>query len=206
MASNINTTDIDIEFPVPGQDNDSQGFRDNFTTIQDNFVAAKSEIETLQQDTVKVNVDTTFLTAEGGNPATMINANLKAYTETYYSPAGGNVSGSVAIDFRNGGYQFFRVAGTTNFTFSNWPSSGRYGKVIVHLSSDGSSRTVSFDNTEGNLLYDDASNVFWNLAGGGSGSTISSSSNPHIIEFWTYNSGTTVFAKYLGQFTTTPGE
>jgi len=48
MASNINTTSIDTAYPVAGQDNDSQGFRDNLTNINDNFTEAKSEIEDLQ--------------------------------------------------------------------------------------------------------------------------------------------------------------
>jgi len=48
MASNINTTNIDTAFPVAGQDNDSQGFRDNFFNTNQNFVEAKTEIEALQ--------------------------------------------------------------------------------------------------------------------------------------------------------------
>ena len=31
--------------------------------------------------------------------------------------------------------------------------------------------------------------------------TIDSSVNPLLVKFWTYNSGTTVFAQYLGQYT-----
>ena len=34
MASNINTNTIDENYPVAGIDNDSQGFRDNFTSIK----------------------------------------------------------------------------------------------------------------------------------------------------------------------------
>ena len=37
MASNITYTTIDEQFPVAGQDNDSQGFRDNFSIIKENF-------------------------------------------------------------------------------------------------------------------------------------------------------------------------
>lgn len=48
MASNINTTNIDVTYPVAGQDNDSQGFRDNFFNANDNFGHAKTEIEALQ--------------------------------------------------------------------------------------------------------------------------------------------------------------
>lgn len=50
MASNINTTNIDTAFPVAGQDNDSQGFRDNFFNVNENFVEAKAEIEALQNE------------------------------------------------------------------------------------------------------------------------------------------------------------
>ena len=34
MASSIVTTGIDATYPVAGQDNDSQGFRDNFSQIK----------------------------------------------------------------------------------------------------------------------------------------------------------------------------
>ena len=48
MASQIVYDSIDVTFPVAGKDNDSQGFRDNFTVIHDNFQYAKGEIEALQ--------------------------------------------------------------------------------------------------------------------------------------------------------------
>jgi hypothetical protein len=48
MASSINPTAIDITYPIPGQDNDTQGFRDNFSSIRNNFNVAKSEISTIQ--------------------------------------------------------------------------------------------------------------------------------------------------------------
>ena len=37
MASNIDNTSIDATYPIAGQDNDSQGFRNNFSTIKNNF-------------------------------------------------------------------------------------------------------------------------------------------------------------------------
>ena len=51
MASNINSSgELNDEYPVAGQDNDSQGFRDNFSKVKANFTASKSEIETLQSE------------------------------------------------------------------------------------------------------------------------------------------------------------
>ena len=60
MASTIDDTSIDATFPVAGQDNNSQGFRDNFNTIKTNFVAAKSEISTLQTNSAKLNANNNF--------------------------------------------------------------------------------------------------------------------------------------------------
>jgi hypothetical protein len=48
MASYINPTDIDVTYPIAGQDNDTQGFRDNFRNIKNNFTIAASEISSLQ--------------------------------------------------------------------------------------------------------------------------------------------------------------
>lgn len=65
MSSNINPNNINGNFPVAGQDNDSQGFRDNFTNILNNFSFAGTEITALQsavsnlQDTVETNGNVT---------------------------------------------------------------------------------------------------------------------------------------------------
>lgn len=52
MSSTINTTPsgafIDTAYPVQGQDNPSQGFRDNFTNIVQNFTYAANDIGNLQ--------------------------------------------------------------------------------------------------------------------------------------------------------------
>ena len=54
MSSNINPNNINGNFPVAGQDNDSQGFRDNFTNILNNFSFAATEINALQSTTASV--------------------------------------------------------------------------------------------------------------------------------------------------------
>ena len=52
MASSINTSNIDGAYPVAGQDNSSQGFRDNFTNVKTNFGYTKSELEDLQTKSI----------------------------------------------------------------------------------------------------------------------------------------------------------
>ena len=60
-VSSINETGVNADYPVAGQDNDSQGFRDNFSILKSNFVAAKTEIEELQDITAKLNDTNDFL-------------------------------------------------------------------------------------------------------------------------------------------------
>ena len=54
MASNINPYNIDGNFPLAGQDNPSQGFRDNFTNTKNNFLYAQSEITDLQEKAILI--------------------------------------------------------------------------------------------------------------------------------------------------------
>ena len=61
MASNINETGVNKDYPSSDKTTIPSGFRDNFTVIKDNFVAAKSEIQTLQTNTAKLNADNNFL-------------------------------------------------------------------------------------------------------------------------------------------------
>ena len=44
MASSIVPGNIDGTFPVAGQDNSSQGFRDNFTASKNNFTCSTNFI------------------------------------------------------------------------------------------------------------------------------------------------------------------
>ena len=72
MASTIISATINDTFPVAGVDNDTQGFRDNFNIIKTGLATAASEITTLQDNTAKTNVTTSF------NNNTIENVNLLA--------------------------------------------------------------------------------------------------------------------------------
>ena len=60
MTSNINYAGINENFPIAGQDNDTQTFRDNFNTIKQNFLDAYDEITSLQANTARTNTDNDF--------------------------------------------------------------------------------------------------------------------------------------------------
>lgn len=54
---------IDVNFPTPGEDNDSQGFRDNFGSIKSALNVAGEEISSLQANLISLSGTNDF----GGN-------------------------------------------------------------------------------------------------------------------------------------------
>ena len=185
MASEINSTDIDGLYPVAGQDNDSQGFRDNFTTIKNSLATAKTEITALQDNTAKLNAENDF----GGNNLT--GANLIANSEEIANK--GSIGTSTIVNWTDGNYQTVQVtADSLVLTFDEWPESGKLGQLRLAVTSDNSGPyNVTFATSGGTMKYG---------TGFPTPFTINSETNPKIIEVWTTNSGTTVFARYLGEY------
>lgn len=66
MASTINSNNIDTLYPVAGQDNDTQGFRDNFRNIKNNLNTAAQEITALQAN-VALTPRIPYITGNVGN-------------------------------------------------------------------------------------------------------------------------------------------
>jgi len=60
MTSAIVSSTINQNFPVAGQDNNSVGFRNNFTYIKTGLATAAGEITALQATTAKTNADNDF--------------------------------------------------------------------------------------------------------------------------------------------------
>lgn len=185
MASNINFISIDESYPVAGRDNDSQGFRDNFSIIKNNFNTAKGEIEDLQLNTARLDENNNF------NSNTISNVSLTNFSQGIYN-GGTTVSSVVLLEYKNGPYQLFTVGSNLQFTIRDWPLE-KYGKITIHLLGDGTVRTVSFVGT-GGTIFKKAANVPETI-------TISSATNPTIMELWTVDSGLTVYINNLGLFT-----
>jgi len=145
MASNINPDNIDGSYPVAGQDNDSQGFRDNFTNIKTNLEYAETEITDLQADVADIqsSLDPIFLaTSEDLETATA--ASLVKSTSYFSTGASGETStlaagtegqikmfvmkadggGNMVITVSNAGW---KSSGTGTITFNDIGDS-----VIMH--------------------------------------------------------------------------
>lgn len=203
MASNIVSTTIDATYPVAGVDNDTQGFRDNFAIIKDNFASAKTEIEELQDNTVKLNAANNF---EGSY---IIDANLQAVTQKYFT-LGTDVTTDINVSFENGHYQTITVGteGTAlTFTLADWPlpeSSGggnedRYAKMTLEIFA---SENYSVSETV-TLSFELEGSGTLRTNGGWDTINLSKSAQktaPIIVEFWTYDGGANVFGNNLGIF------
>lgn len=194
MASNIISGTIDGTYPVAGVDNDTQGFRDNFTIIKTGLATAASEITTLQSSTAKLDASNDF------NGTDLTDANFSLNTEKYHNI--GTVSTGMNISFLNGPYQSLAInlgeeTSTINFALSDWPNRDHVAKMTVQLFGNDTAKTVTFTvDGGGDLKY----NSTYPRVSGTATATIDSSTDPIIIDFWTYNQGTTVYAEYRGRF------
>tara|TARA_B100000282_G_scaffold175259_1_gene127098 strand:- start:1741 stop:2328 length:588 start_codon:yes stop_codon:yes gene_type:complete len=194
MASNINSDAIDALYPVAGQDNDSQGFRDNFSTIKNSLATAKTEITTLQNDTAKKNADNDF----NGNK--IQEANLISTTEQTY--ATGELTASQNISFENGHYQIVTVGGDITITLTDWAASGKLCKLRLEITSDGTGRTLTINVGSGGSLKLDKGFLLSDstVQGQMTNPLVLGSQETYMVDFWTHNGGLTVYAKLAGEF------
>jgi len=187
---------IDIDFPVAGVDNESQGFRDNFSAIKDTLVQAKSDIEDLQDTRLNKTDPESDLFENTISNVNLANASFEAYT------ASGTISASQNINYANGSAQVFQLTGSTDpltpieFTFVNFPQAGRLGKIRVHLFSDqtGDAQYFSFTSEQSDPTF---------YYPAGFPDTLSvSGTDPVVFEFWTIDSGFNIYVNYYGAMST----
>jgi len=202
MASLINTDNIKTNYPVAGENNDTQGFRDNFSEIVGNLNAAESEITDLQNTTAKTNAESQFF----GNRIT--NAEFDQVTATVYQF--GNIDQDQTVNFKNGLYQTLIVGGDVTLTLDDWPEAQRLAKITVSLLQTGGERTVTWrtlkDGNPGTIkrnqgeafLLSDSTEI--RLGNFPDPFVVDSETDPTVVEFWTTDGGETVHANLIGKF------
>ncbi len=141
--SAINTNGINVNYPTPGVNNSSQGFRDNFASIKTNLDAAGSEISDLQNKVVvKSALNNTTVNNDMAN--TLIsNAAIRNFRSTTYN-LGNALSGTVLIDTSLGDVQYGTVAGNVTLQFGNWAPAGTQSNVELRLNFSNVEASISF--------------------------------------------------------------
>jgi hypothetical protein len=142
MTSSINPNNIDGTYPIAGQDNDSQGFRNNFTNIKNNFTFAYDELTDLQSKAVLKSALTGGSINNDMAYNQLISAQLLKTVETVNNL--GTKTGSFTISWADGHFQYYTTSGNTTLAFSNWPTSAYYTCLRLQITTDTTNRTVTF--------------------------------------------------------------
>lgn len=141
--STINTNPINVNYPVPGVNNNSQGFRDNFASIVTNLNAAGTEITDLQNKVVvKQALIGTTINNDMAN--TLIsNASTRSFRATTYN-LGNALAGTVLVNVSLADVQYGTVAANTTINFGSWAPTGTQSNVQLNLSISNNLSTISF--------------------------------------------------------------
>jgi hypothetical protein len=141
MTSQINPNDIDGAYPVAGQDNDSQGFRDNFTNTATNFQYAADEITDLQSNAVLKAALTGTVLDNNMNGSLLYNFEAAQVVGTVN--ALGTTSGTVTLDWTNGSYQTLTTSGSVTLGFTNFPAAGVQASIVLQITVSSTAHTLT---------------------------------------------------------------
>jgi hypothetical protein len=141
MTSQINPNNIDGQYPVAGQPNNTQGFRDNFTNIKTNFQTAATEITDLENKGV-FKAALTGTTLDNNMADNLIYAvKLQDVSYTYVQQTA--TAGAIPIDYSAAQYQLVAPTANISLSFSNWPAAGSEGVVYVDIVVTNTAYTVT---------------------------------------------------------------
>jgi hypothetical protein len=187
--SNINPQSIDGTYPIAGQDNNSQGFRDNFTNTVNNFTFAAAELTDLQNNAVLKaalgSVGQTGTPTNDMNYAYLTRPQIKGAVET--KNAIGNVtSGTFNVDWSTGHFQTVELVGTSaSLTFpSTWPATNLYTRLRLQVS--------TYTNVCALTLPAAVSTNISSIQGASGQVVTLPAGEVYVFEFTTWNNGATV--------------
>jgi hypothetical protein len=140
MASNINPNNIDGAYPVAGQDNNSQGFRDNFTNIKTNFQFTEDEINDLQNKVILKSALIGQSLDNNMSGALLQAARIQNFSATKVPLAG--TTGNITVNYTSGHYQTVSTAGNITLTFSQFPVA-QYGLLRIQFNITNVAHTVT---------------------------------------------------------------
>lgn len=163
--STINTNGINVNYPVPGQNNSSQGFRDNFTAIKTNLDTAGTEITDLQNKVVLKSA-LANMTLNNDMANTLIsNAATRSFRSTTYN-LGNALAGTVIIDASLADVQYGAVGENIVLQFGSWAPTGTQQTIELHLAVSNTQATITFpsevvssNNNFGATILENYSNV-----------------------------------------------
>lgn len=197
MASLVNPFNINGNYPIAGQDNDSQGFRDNFTNIKNNFIFIKQEVEDLQSKVILKSalsgssLDNNFLGSQVKNIQT------KNQSETVYDwgEKGGATATEIQLDLALGNIHKINATGSIkiNSVIKNWPAALQWARLLLYINISSVDNTLELPST----LTTDLDGIPGLRTIASSNLITFTDSGDYIFEFSSVDSGTTIFVREL---------
>lgn len=197
MASLVNPFNINGNYPIAGQDNDSQGFRDNFTNIKNNFIFIKQEVEDLQSKVILKSalsgssLDNNFLGSQVKNIQT------KNQSETVYDwgEVGAATATEIQLDLALGNIHKLNATGSIkiNSVIKNWPAALQYARLLFYINISSVDNTLELPST----LTTDLSGIPGLRTVSSSKLITFTDAGDYIFEFSSVDSGTTCFVREL---------
>lgn len=193
MTSQINTNGINTNYPVPGVNNSSQGFRDNFAQIKNNIDTASSEITDLQNKAIlKAALNDSVLDNNMANTV-ISNCATRGFRATTYN-LGNALAGTVLINVNGGDVQYGTLTENITLQFGNWAPVNTESSVTLRLTVANSNASISLpaecissNNNFGVTILENYSNV-------GNVATLTAPAGVEILEyvFSTIDCGNTI--------------
>jgi hypothetical protein len=189
MTSQINPQDINGNYPVAGQPNNTKGFRDNFTNTKTNFEYAANEITELQNKAVLKQALTGSTLDNNMNDALIYAAKIQDFSATSVQIA--TTLGLVSIDYTAGHYQRVTTTGSISLGFSNWPANNSAGwvRVVIDITNPAHTVTLPGQVSEGTQGIQGLVGTVITFAAAGI----------YTFEFVSYDSGTTITIQDLSR-------
>jgi hypothetical protein len=141
--SQINTNGINVNYPVPGVNNNSQGFRDNFAAIRTNLNTASTEITDLQNNVVVKSALANTVVDNNMANTLISNALTRSFRASTYN-LGNNISNTIVINASLGDVQYGTISGNTTIQFAGWAPSGTQSNLQLELNVSNANAVISF--------------------------------------------------------------
>lgn len=187
--SQIDTSNINESFPVPGNDNDSIGFRNNFGAIKTALENARSELADLQANAiVKTNLGVNSTLDNDMNENEIFRGKYRQFNEIF-----ANRDSDVSVNLSYGPVQEYTLYAPTTYEFLEWPSTGgQCSKVRLIFSADAATSGAQAITFTGNIVFEKT--ITSPLTVDAADGTIK------VYEAWSINGGDTIYIQFCGEY------
>lgn len=182
MTSQINTNGINVNYPVPGQNNSSQGFRDNFAQIKTQLNTGGTEITDLQNKVIlKAALTDTTLNNDMANTQ-ISNVSTRGFRATSFN-LGSSLAGTVLVDVNRADVQYGSLTGNVTLQFGGWSPTNTESNVVLRFTVANANAVVSFPSSVVSSNNNFGVTLLENYATIATVATVTAPSNVTILEY-----------------------